>query len=644
MRKFIYLAIATVLSGLLSVSCNKNEETVGTPTVSIVATPDINSVRLDISSENATQLAYIQVTDPNSIPSAQAIMAAGISLTVPGGSVTVGGLEPSTEYYFAAVASNGTEYSEVAFTETTTQAENITFDLRVTGATSTALAYSITPSNETVPYFVTAVSADLASASDEDIYAAVLLRIDELRGETGLSEYLSAQMKSGTRTSQVANLEPSTKYLVVAMCLSQEDGSLQSSIARAEGTTSEDITLTFELTATDVTATSAHVTVTPSDASASFVFLCQPSTSYPGIDESEPDSLAAEYIRRQGHLLEQGMGTYTGSQDYIMSVNSDSKYYLFAFGYTAGIGITSPCELLVFKTEHGVVTDEFQAEIETVTITATRVSFKVTPAEKMESIWYYPVVLPKSNYLWASAQANLSEILDEQYAMGNSFNPGYTMTDAVEAICGRGELTWDVAGLEPETKYVIAAVAVSNEGEPSTSGVTGEFTTLTDAVSTARFAHKLLAIYDGSQALAEGLFEGSETLLNGKALAVYELTISDDAVRCYYNSGIVGDYSNPEEEYRSDDDLMALVEGSIYTTELTDHSTTHLFVPMNYEDVTYTDYTFLTWAFDADGLRGPFCRTHVQARTTEVDDIQNLVDLINSLDGSQAPRLTPLFE
>ena len=644
MRKFIYLAIAIVLSGLLSVSCNKNEETVGTPTVSIVATPDINSVRLDISSENATQLAYIQVTDPNSIPSAQAIMAAGISLTVPGGSVTVGGLEPSTEYYFAAVASNGTEYSEVAFTETTTQAENITFDLRVTGATSTALAYSITPSNETVPYFVTAVSADLASASDEDIYAAVLLRIDELRGETGLSEYLSAQMKSGTRTSQVANLEPSTKYLVVAMCLSQEDGTLLSSIAKAEGTTSEDVTLTFELTATDITTTSVHVTVTPSDLNATYVFLLQPSTSYPGIDESEPDSLAAEYIRRQGHFLEQGMGTYTGSQDYILPVNSDSKYYLFAFGYTAGIGITSPCELLVFETEHGVVADEFQAKIETVTITATRVSFKVTPAEKMESIWYYPVVLPKSNYLWASAQANLSEILDEQYAMGNSFNPGYTMTDAVESICGRGELTWDVAGLEPETEYVIAAVAVSNEGKPSTSEVTGEFTTLTDAVSTATFVHKLVAIYDGSQALAEGLFAGSETLLSGKALAVYELTISDDAVRCYYNSGIVGDYSNPEEEYRSDDDLMALVEGSIYTTELTDHSTTHLFVPMNYEDVTYTDYTFLTWAFDADGLRGPFCRTHVQARTTEVDDIQNLVDLINSLDGSQAPRLTPLFE
>ena len=72
-------------------------------------------------------------------------------------------------------------------------------------------------------------------------------------------------------------------------------------------------------------------------------------------------------------------------------------------------------------------------------------------------------------------------------------------------------------------------------------------------------------------------------------------------------------------------------------TEEVDHETTHLVVPYKYYDTDYYDYTFVTWADDAAGVWGPVCRTFVQAISTEVDPIDELVDLMKGQ--SAAPVL-----
>ena len=115
------------------------------------------------------------------------------------------------------------------------------------------------------------------------------------------------------------------------------------------------------------------------------------------------------------------------------------------------------------------------------------------------------------------------------------------------------------------------------------------------------------------------------------------MTISEEAVHCYYNSNLVGDYSNPEEEYKTDDDLMSWLPDNPFTEEVTDHTTTYIVVPYKYYDRDYYDYTFVTWADDAAGVWGPVSRTFVQAISTEVGPIDELVDL---MDGpSAAPIL-----
>lgn len=643
-KTILYTIMAVSVFALTLSSCNKVDEDVVPTVSSVTAEAGMNSVTLNITAENATGLAYLRINDMESAPSGQAVISAGTSVDVENPVAVVEGLEPGTTYYFAVAAVNGSVYSNVVTTQATTLEEPCTFELIVTGSTSNALAYSITPSVEDYPYYVAAVSADLVSASDADIHAAVLEQIESLRGQSSLSEYLTDNMYTGTRNGMVAGLQPETSYLVVAMGLSVADGALLTDIAKAEGTTEEEVQLTFDLTVDDITATTAHVTVTPSDMEATYVWLCQPAVNYPTIDVDNPDAdaLAQEYVNRQGMFLEQGMGLYTGSYDLVFDVNSDSYYFLFAFGYTPGIGITSPCELFVFETAHGMNADDFKAEIEITVTTARRMNFTVTPGPEMENIWYYPALLPVGEYSWEAAQDQVYELIYQQYELNLDFNPGYTMTDAVSSVCYRGVSDVEASGLEPETEYVIAIVAMHNDGTPGNSEVTTTGTTKEDVQSTATFTHKIYGIYDGNEAMAAGIFSESGNLLSGNALVVFEIEISDDAVHCYYNS-LLGNYSDPEEEYKTDDDLMSWVPDNIYTVEVEDHSTTHLFVPMSYVDKTYNDYTFLTWANDADGVWGPVCRTFISIYSTEVEDVQGLVDLVNDLESTSVkPTLQPL--
>ena len=631
------LSGAVVLAALLS-SCNKDEQG-SAPTVSVEAvSSDASSITLRISSEGATELAYMQIKDLQSVPSAKGLLSAGTQVEVPGGDVEVTGLEPSTNYYFAVVAANGDLYSEIATVEASTLEAECTFELTVTGVTSEAIAWRVVPSVDAQPYYVAALPASYASSSDEELHAAVLEQITEAAGGS-LEDYLSANMFTGTRTGSVTGLKSQTEYLLTVMGLSASDGSLQTGIAKDNATTAEEVELTFTLSVSDITATTAHVSVVPSDDEATYVWLCQPSTNYPGISEDEADEIAKMYVTNQGAYLDQGMGLYAGSYDIQnFEVNSDSRYYLFAFGYTPGIGITSSCELKAFETGHSKGPNEFEAEIVVNVATARRLGFQVHPTDSCGAIYYLPVILPKAEYSWGAAQDSAIAAVKSYYKLNIDFNPGYTMTDAVSSVCYRGSYDYfEATGLTPETEYVIAVVAMSNDGEPGNAEVTAEESTTVEEQSGAEFSHTLVGIYDGNQALEAGLFTENSALVSGNALAAFKVTISEEAVHCYYNSNLVGDYSNPEEEYKTDDDLMSWLPDNPFTEEVEDHTTTYLVVPYKYYDRDYYDYTFVTWADDAAGVWGPVCRTFVQAVSTEVDLIDELVDLMKS--PSAAPVL-----
>ena len=636
------LKISLVLSLLFAFSCTKGEpekEDV-VPTVSLeLVGSEMTSVTFSVTSTDASELAYVRLNDLSQVPSANAILTAGIKLSVPEQDVEITGLTAGEVFYVAAAAvSEEGKYSEVETLRLNTYGENCSFELSVSVSTQESIIYSVVPSNESTKYYVAALEAsEYAEASDDEIQEAVIVELSTAASEAGLSlpEYLENALLSGEQTNmQITGLVPDTEYLVVVYGVSVEDGYATTPIVKQTAKTlAEAPELTFTLTATDITTTTAHVTVTPSDLEATYIWLCQPASNYPGLTEEDAAEIAETYVANQGQWLDQGIGLYTGSYDIPdFDVMSDTQYYLFAFGYTPGVGITSDCELISFKTDRGFVPEDFLADIIVDATTAKRISFRVVPEPDYGHIYYGCAVFPTAEYSEQAAKDSVVKMIQDYYEIQLEFNPGYTMADAVSSVCSHGEDWFEPAGLTPDTEYTLAAVSVTNEGVPA-KVITTTAKTTPELVADVSFTSTLIAVYDGNEAQEAGLFADGGVIMTDKGIAAFEFERSDNAVECYYFLAN-GDYSNPEEEYKTDDDLLSWITTNPYFRKV-EEGTDYAFITVDFYDAyTYLGYyyTLLSVAKDSNGTWGPICRTLFLPEYAKRGDIQDLVDLINMIE------------
>lgn len=630
---------------LFALSCTKDNEKPEEPddqtTVPTVAleyvSSDMNSVVFSMVSTDAAEMAYVRLNDLSQVPSANAILTGGVKVPVPEQNVTISNLTAGEIFYVAAAAvSEEGVYSEVQTLGLNTSGENCSFELTVTGSTQESIVYSVVPSNADTRYYATLLDgSEYGEASDAEIHDSVTVILSTGAFEAGISlpDYLAQELLQGEQNNIVVNgLEPDKEYLLVAYGISVEDGSMTTPMERlAARTISEAEELTFTLSYSDVGTNTVHVAVTPSNMTATYVWLCQPASNYPGLTEDDADAIAETYVQNVGHLLDAGMGLYTGSYDIEnFDVMSNTKYYLFAFGYNPGIGISSSCELVSFQTQRGVQPEDFRAEIIIEAVTARRLSFRVLPPQQVESIYYTCAVIPTAEYSDEAAIDSVEAAIREYYEMQQDFNPGFTIQDAVSSVCSRGEAWFEPAGLTPATDYTIAAVSVTNDGL-GVRTVTTTVKTAEDIVSDAMFTAEYINTYDGNEALAAGLFPDSN--IADKGLAVFEFERVGDPAECYYYLAN-GDYSDPEEEYKTDDDLLSWITTNPFFT-LVEESTTHVVIPVEfYDNYSYLGYyyTLLSVAKDDAGTWGPICRTMFLPKYSERGDIQELVDLINEIE------------
>ena len=282
--------------------------------------------------------------------------------------------------------------------------------------------------------------------------------------------------------------------------------------------------------------------------------------------------------------------------------------------------------------------EDFEADIIVDATTSKVISFRVVPKENYESIYYGCAVIPSSEYTEQAAIDAVEGSIIEYYNMQVEFNPSYSMADAVSSVCSRGEDWFEPHGLIPETEYVLAAVSVSNEGKAA-KVVTTTAETAPDIVSNATFTNTLIGIYDGNEALEAGLFPES-TKLKDKGVAVFEFERSEEAVECYYFLAN-GDYSNPEEEFKTDDDLLSWITTNPYFFKV-EEGTSHAFIEVDFYDAySYLGYyyTLLSVAKDANGTWGPISRTLFLPKYAERGDIQDLVDLINAIESQSTQNI-----
>ena len=637
---FSVLKIALVLPLIFAVSCTQEEKPEIVPTVSLeIVEADMTSITFNVTSTDAAELAYVRLNDLNQVPSANAILAAGVKLSVPSQEVVLSDLTPGQVYYVAAAAvSEEGKYSEVQTLELSTTGENCTFELTISGATQESLLYSVKPSNAATKFYAAALlAADYGDASDEDIQAAVVESINALATAEGVSlqDYLADALMMGEQTNNtISGLAIDTEYVVVVYGMSEEDATPTTGMAKAEGKTLAEVPeLTFTLTATEITTSTAHVTVTPSDMEATYVWLCQAASSYPGLTADDADEIAETYVENQGMWLEQGIGLYTGSYDIPdFDVMSDTDYYLFAFGYTPGIGITSSCELITFHTDRGYPAEDFMAEIIIDSYTARRVVSHIVPDANFEGIYYGCTIIPTAKYSEQAAEDSITTAITAYYDLQIEYNPGYTMEDAVSSVCTHGSSWFEPSGLTPDTEYTIAVVAVTNQGEPA-KVITATCSTTPEIVADVEFNNEFVAIYDGYEALEAGLFTDQASAVEEMGIAVFKFERVGDPAECYYYLAN-GDYSDPEEEWKTDDDLLSWITTNPYFYSM-EEGEEYAFVIVDYYDA-YTmlgwDMTMLSVAKDDAGTWSSICRTLFRPEYAKRGDIQELVDLINEIE------------
>lgn len=636
---FTLLKISVLALIAMSVFSCKKDEVKTVPTVSVeFVSSGMTSATLSITSENANELAYMMLNDAAEVPSARGILTAGTKIQVPGGDVTVSDLVAGETYHIAAAAvSENGEYSEVATLEFGTSGQNCSFDIDVISATDKSISYSVVPSMDNVDYYVAALEFSVYGDSDDEaIYEAVAESAAQAASAAGISlqEYLSQNLHRGEYSGVVSELVPETEYLLTVFGMSSEDASPTTPLSRIEtSTVPETPELTFDLEYSDVTTTTVHLKVTPSNKTAQFIFLCLPSANFPDLTEDDADEIAQRYVDGVKSYLDAGIGLYTGDQDVPnFSIMQNTEYYFFAFGYTPGVGISSKCELVSFMSERGVVPEDFEAEIIIDATTAKRISARVVPAAGFESIFYGCVAIPTDEYTEELAKESVEQAIVDYYNQQVEFNPTYSMLDAVTAVCDRGEGWFEPSGLTPETEYTVAAVSVSNEGIAA-KVLTATATTGSEDVSAATFTSTFVKVYDGNEALEAGLFADSPHLVKDKGIAVFHFERSSEAVECYYFMAN-GDYSNPDEEYKTDDDLLSWITTNPYFYQA-DENTHYAFVSVDFYDAyTYLGwyYTMLTVAKDSQGMWGPVGRTMILPEYAKRGDIQELVDLINEIE------------
>lgn len=644
-RLYSLLTILLVLSVL---SCRKDEQD-ATVTEQLTASlsflsSDFSSATINVSSTGAVDLAYLFVTD-NTVPSARGIITAGTHVDVPGANVVFSDLTQGETYLLAAAAvSESGSYSDVVTLEFSTDGVNCSFDLSVLATTDELVSYTVTPSVDNVGYWVDVVElAEYGDADDASISAVVSQKLQAAANAAGAS--LSEYLLYGEHTGYVDGLSPETGYLLVVYGVSSEDASAITPLTRLEiQTTETKAEVTFELEYTDLTDASVNLKVTPSDDTATYVVLCEAAATYPNYTADDADAIAQSYVESLKTQLDKGTGLYTGTWTLNnVELVKDTEYYFYAFAYTPGVGISSACKLVSFKSDRGIWVEDFSATITVNSAQTTVFNFTVSPDTGYTGIYYGYVVLPTADYSDDAAIEKLEEEITEYYEQMSEeyaeWGYSFSYANAVSYVCNTGTRTFTVSGLSSNTEYTIAVIAVEEDGTAK-KVLTQAVTTREESYSDATCTAELVAFFDGRSMYNSGNFsdlEGVNGNLLYKGLSVYKLTASEDAAECWFYLKS-GDYSDANAENSADDYLLAQIEADSFFYQANDSM--YAFITMSFIYDSYwptnyhigTAYTFLSIAKDASGEWGRFDRQYTSGFSfADISDLKYLQELVEEV-------------
>jgi len=392
------------------------------------------------------------------------------------------------------------------------------FSVSVGEITTSSAKVTIKPKKHQSNYFFEVLSKsmvdkftakDIHSVGDkeyaEDLYQDDLAYLKEQASKGGhaLSDHLlmsSAMYKVTSRGESTempySSLHQETDYYVVVYGM-DFDGTRTTEVCLYQFTTNSpkysDLTFTGQVT--NVTQTSARITITPSNNSEYYFWTYVNETDYAKYDADQIVTNTVANLRETvtyygvtfADVLNKGQDIYDATDEFSMG----TQYTIFAWGMdTDGNVTTKPQELFQFRTKANDITDDCKFDVQVVEVESMDVRLKVNPSNP-STRYYIGVINEKrcvgySDYQMVQRILNMesSRLENGEYGDGVTWSNHPDLWSGEQTKWARRDLRWT---FEPETSFRIYVFGIDSKGLCSTEIYRSDVTTAAAEPSSMTF-------------------------------------------------------------------------------------------------------------------------------------------------------------
>ena len=358
------------------------------------------------------------------------------------------------------------------FTTAEAPTVDVTFDLDVK-TDGTNAKVKVTPSDPQAIWFYTlAPSAQYAQYIDPnmggmtpeqvitELYKSQLQQL--MNNGKSIKEAINETFHIGALELSVSYLSYNTEYTkIIAGFIIDQDANITLATPVYTSTFNTGdigvVDLTFDITVTDIEPMRAAIKVVPSDLEQYF---------YWQVGEYDGKSSAEEVLKTiQPYMPYTGIQDYTGGPDspYKMTLDApDTDYFVIAFGYAPGAGITTEPTMVTFRTLPSEPAENTTFAIDVNAASVSPYGFTFNVAASNNTTYYFMGIATEEVF---DAEATISEyntaidqlLLDNQAYYG----PSYTMAQLLASNYYRGNYdNVPVNDLAPGTTYMAYVAAL----------------------------------------------------------------------------------------------------------------------------------------------------------------------------------------
>lgn len=385
--------------------------------------------------------------------------------------VAIDDLTANTKYYVFAYAndSEGNVVGEDIFMREVSTAAKAAFSiaLSVDNVTDFEADITATPSDANETYFINCMeAANYEAAGGDTQIAATWVAYIKQKYSGQYSKFTT----KGNISSSLSNLSPNTKYVLFAFGM-DSNGNITSKLSRLDFTTKEFVptdNCTFELSASNIQATTMTLNVTPSSSTTRYYIGLVTAAA---AAEYTKDGLAAEFISMEEEYDIDWATTpyvFTGAKSLDVIDDLSYKPLTASTEYTFVIfGIDTTGKRTTTVTTFNATTaapaqSDMTFSMEATDITMNGATVTVTPSSQTEA--YFSNIMPYDTYKTATDDNEIISSIAEQL--------GSNMSNYLETGAVKYNYEYQLVS---NTKYV--AYAFGYDGGATTKLFTYEFTT-----------------------------------------------------------------------------------------------------------------------------------------------------------------------